>query len=301
MPADTSSERIVFVNGAYVPESEAKISVFDRGFLFGDGVYEVSSVLGGRLIDNSAHLARLKRSLAALSIAQPLDDDALVSMQKRLIRENALTEGVVYLQISRGVADRSFDWPSEPTPSLVAFTQAKNILENPKAEAGLSVAFGPDLRWKRRDIKTVNLLPASWAKAQAAEAGADDVWMVEPDDDGVVKITEGSSNNAFILTADNVLVTRALSNDILHGITRAAATSLAEHAQIRIEQRSFTPDEARAAKEAFVTSASSFVMPVTKIDGVTVGDGTPGPVTRRLRELYIEHAFATAEPAETGD
>ena len=283
--------RTVYVNGEYVAEGDAKISVFDRGFLFGDGVYEVSTVLDGKLVDNAAHLARLDRSLQALSIPRPATDAEILEVQRQLIARNGLEEGVVYLQVTRGAADRSFDWPEQPQPSLVMFTQAKPVRGNPKAEVGMAVALVPDLRWKRRDIKTVTLLPASWAKMQAAEQGCDDAWMVEPDEDGVERVTEGSSNNAFIITADGALVTRHLGDEILHGITRRAVLKLAEEIQLRIEERAFTPSEARAAQEAFVTSASSFVMPVVKIDGAVIGDGQPGPISRRLRGLYI----ATAE------
>ena len=287
--------RIVFVNGAYLPEAEAKISVFDRGFLFGDGVYEVSSVLEGKLVDNAAHLVRLHRSLDALSIPAPATDEQIEAMQRELIARNGLSEGVVYLQVTRGAADRSFDWPQTPAPSLVAFTQKKNIREAPKAKTGISIAFFPDQRWRRRDIKTVTLLPASWAKAQATALGADDAWMVEPGEDGVDYVTEGSSNNAYIVTAEGVIVTRHLGDEILHGITRKAVLRLAEEAQMRIEERPFTPEEARRAKEAFSTSASTFVMPVTRIGGAPVGDGKPGPIATRLRQLYIEQALAEAE------
>lgn len=283
-------ERIVYVNGEYLPAAEAKISVFDRGFLFGDGVYEVSSVLGGKLVDNAAHLARLERSLGELSLPRPASDADILEIQRELIRRNGLDEGVVYLQVTRGADERSFDWPAEPEASLVMFTQVKTILDNPKARDGISVATLPDLRWRRRDIKTVNLLPASWSKHQAGERGADDAWLVE---DG--EITEGSSNNTFIVTETGALVTRALGEDILHGITRKAVLKLAEEIQMPIEERAFTPDEAIRSREAFSTSASAFVMPVVRIDGHTIGDGRPGPVATRLRELYIAMAQAEAD------
>ncbi|MEL6317990.1 MAG: D-amino-acid transaminase, partial [Pseudomonadota bacterium] len=253
--------RLVYVNGEFVSEEAARVSVFDRGFLFGDGVYEVSSVLDGKLIDNPAHLARLDRSLAALSLPRPASDAEILAIQRKLIAKNDLTEGVVYLQVTRGPADRSFDWPERPEPSLVMFTQAKAIRSNPKAEEGVAVVTLPDLRWRRRDIKTINLLPASWAKHLAAAQGADDTWMVE---DGLV--TEGSSNNAFIVK-DGVVRTRALSEDILHGITRAATLKLAAETGARLEERAFSVAEAQGADEAFVTSASAFVTPVVRIDG----------------------------------
>ncbi len=291
--AETAAPRIVYVNGAYVPEEDAKISVFDRGFLMGDGVYEVSSVLHGRLIDNPAHLTRLRRSLDALSIPSPTTDAEIEAAQHELIRRNHLAEGLVYLQVTRGPADRSFDWPEDPTPSLVLFTQAKPILNNRAAREGISVALVPDLRWKRRDIKTTTLLAASWAKMQARAAGADDAWMVEPGADGVDRITEGSSNNVYILTADGVIMTRNLGADILPGITRRAVMKLAAEAGIHIDERGFTPDEAKSATEAFISSATGLVTPVVRIDGVSIGEGRPGPIAMRLRELYIAEALGS--------
>ena len=281
--------RIVYVNGRFVPENEAHISVFDRGFLFGDGVYEVSSVLGGGLVDNAAHLARLERSLGELGMASPASPEEIVRAQKELIARNGLEEGVVYLQITRGPADRDFAYPSEPRPTLVMFTQKKSLVDNPQAALGIAVVTVPDLRWRRRDIKTVGLLAASMAKQAALDAGADDAWMVE---DGFV--TEGTSNNAWIVTAEGVVVTRHLGNEILHGITRASVLQLARERQIAIEERPFTVDEARNAAEAFITSASSFVIPVIGIDGESIGTGKPGAITGRLREIYIESARANA-------
>ena len=282
--------RIVYVNGRFVPESEAHVSIFDRGFLFGDGVYEVSSVLDRGLVDNSAHLARLERSLGELGMALPATPDEIVRAQKDLIARNDLDEGTIYLQITRGPADRDFAYPAEPKPTLVMFTQKKSILDNPLAARGITVITVPDLRWRRRDIKTVGLLAASMAKQAALDAGAGDAWMVE---DGVV--TEGSSNNAYIVTGDGVVVTRHLGSEILHGVTRAAVLRLAREHQIAVEERAFTVDEAKSAAEAFITSASSFVIPVTGIDGETIGDGRPGAITTRLREIYIESARASVD------
>ena len=282
--------RIVYVNGRFVPESEAHVSIFDRGFLFGDGVYEVSSVLNRGLVDNSAHLARLERSLGELGMALPATPDEIVRAQKEFIARNDLDEGTIYLQITRGPADRDFAYPAEPKPTLVMFTQKKSILDNPLAARGITVVTVPDLRWRRRDIKTVGLLAASMAKQAALDAGADDAWMVE---DGVV--TEGSSNNAYIVTGDGVVVTRHLGSEILHGITRAAVLRLSREHQIAVEERAFTVDEAKSAAEAFITSASSFVIPVTGIDGETIGDGRPGAITTRLREIYIESARASVD------
>ena len=278
--------RIVYVNGEYLAEEEAKISVFDRGFLFADGVYEVSSVLRGRLVDNQGHLARLHRSLNELDMAAPATNAEIESIQQTLIERNAVDQGLVYLQVTRGAADRDFAYPTGVEPSLVMFTQAKNVIDSPQARDGIAVVSVEDIRWRRRDIKTVGLLAPCMAKMQAKNAGADDAWLVE---DG--HVTEGSSSNAFIIDADNTLVTRQLGNEILAGITRKAVLRLAEEQQIEIDQRPFGIDEAYAAKEAFITSATTFVMPVVSIDGKPVADGRPGRLTRRLRELYIETAL----------
>lgn len=277
--------RTVYVNGEYLPEDHAKISVFDRGFLFADGIYEVSSVLDGKLLDNAAHLARMRRSLRELEMPSPASDEQIVTVQQELIARNDLQEGVVYLQITRGAADRDFAYPTDAQPSLVVFTQARAIVDSPAARRGISVVSMPDIRWQRRDIKTVGLLAASMAKQAALNAGADDAWLVE---DGLV--TEGSSNNAYIVTADGVLVTRHLSNEILHGITRAAVLRLSREDNVTVEERAFSLDEAHAASEAFITSASTFVMPVVKIDDQIIGTGKPGPVSQRLRELYVDAA-----------
>ncbi len=277
--------RIVYVNGAYLPEEEAKISVFDRGFLFADGVYEVSSVVEGRLVDNAAHLARLQRSLHELDMATPATAEEIEAIQREMITRNGIEEGLVYLQVTRGAADRDFLYPKDATPSLVMFTQTKSIVDNPTAVRGISVITLPDIRWRRRDIKTIGLLAASMAKQAAQDAGADDAWMVE---DGM--ITEGSSNNAFIITHEGAIVTRALSNDILHGITRRAVLAIAERENLTVEERAFSPEEAYEAAEAFITSASTFVMPVVRIDNRILGNGVPGPVTEDLRRLYTEMA-----------
>jgi D-alanine transaminase len=279
--------RIVYVNGAYLPEEEAKISVFDRGFLFADGVYEVSSVLAGKLIDNAAHMARLERSLDELKMAPPLPLDEIPPIQREIVARNALDQGTVYLQVTRGAADRDFPFPKGVTSSLVIFSQERNLLEDPAAARGIAVVTLPDIRWQRRDIKTVQLLAPALAKQAAQDAGANDAWLVE---DGFV--TEGSSNNAYIVTLDGTIVTRALSNSILHGITRRAVLALAEREGLKVEERSFTPEEAYEAGEAFITSASTFIYPVVKIDGRILSNGAPGPVATKLRQLYIEMALA---------
>lgn len=277
--------RTVYVNGEYVPEEAAKVSIFDRAFLMADAVYEVTSVLGGKLCDYEGHRARLHRSLAELELPMPVTDEELLGIHRELVRLNDLDEGVVYLQIGRGEAERDFAWPAAPKPSIVLFTQKKALEEAESARKGIRVVTQPDLRWGRRDIKTVQLLYPSFAKMQAKKRGADDAWMVA--DDGFV--TEGTSNNAYIVK-DGVIVTRHLGTEILHGITRAAVLDLAREAQMKVEERPFTVAEAQAADEAFVTAASTFVCPVVEIDGATIGEGVPGPVARRLREIYVETA-----------
>ncbi len=281
--------RIVYVNGEFVAEENAMISVFDRGFLFADAVYEVSSVLEGKLIDNEAHIKRLHRSLGELNMTAPATDDEIFRVQKELIERNNLHEGMIYLQVSRGVADRDFPFPSDAKPSLVLFSQAKKIMDSPQAKSGIKVISVPDIRWKRRDIKTVGLLAQVLAKQAAIDANVADAWMVE---DGYV--TEGSSNNAFIVDADGKLITRHLGSEILSGITRASVLEMVESENIVFEERAFTLDEAMNATEAFITSASTFVWPVIEIDGTPVGNGKPGPLAPRLREFYIRNSLARA-------
>ena len=283
--------RTVYVNGEYLPEGEAKVSIFDRGFVMADGVYEVVSVLDGKLIDFPGHQARLNRSLDALEIDQPLSDDDYLEMFRQLVTKNQIGDGLIYLQVTRGnPGDRDFAYPPQDTPqTVVAFTQAKpGLAENPAAQTGWKIITLPDERWGRRDIKTVQLLYPSMAKMAAKAQGADDAWLIE---DG--KVTEGTSNNAYIVKG-NTIVTRELSHDILHGITRAAVLRLAREAQMQIEERGFTPAEAAEADEAFVTSASAFVMPVVAIDGAPIGDGRPGKIAARLREIYLEEMRKTA-------
>ncbi|MDA7428368.1 D-amino-acid transaminase [Primorskyibacter aestuariivivens] len=284
--------RTVYVNGEYLPEHEAKISIFDRAFLMADGVYEVTSVLDGKLIDFDGHAVRLERSLKELDMPTPCSKDELLEIHRELVRINGIEEGLVYLQVTRGApGDRDFVFPDPETtePTLVLFTQNKpGLADSPAAKEGIKVISIEDVRWGRRDIKTVQLLYPSMGKMMAKKAGADDAWMVE---DGFV--TEGTSNNAYIVKGSKI-ITRALSNDILHGITRAAVLRFAREAQMQVEERSFTIDEAKEADEAFVTSASAFVMPVVELDSVTVGTGTPGPVAQRLREIYLEESRKAA-------
>ncbi len=281
---------IVYVNGDFVAEENAMVSVFDRGFLFADAVYEVSSVLQGKLIDNEAHLARLRRSLGELKIPSPATDEEIIRVQHELIDRNQLQEGLIYLQATRGCAERDFAFPANPSAGLVMFSQAKNLVEAPQAKQGISIVTVPDIRWKRRDIKTVGLLAQVLAKQAAIDAGASDAWMVE---DGFV--TEGSSNNAFIVDANGKLITRQLGNEILPGITRASVLELVEQDNIVLEERPFTVDEAKNASEAFITSATTFVWPVVEIDGVSIGNGTPGALAPKLREFYLKNSLARAE------
>jgi D-alanine transaminase len=285
-------DQIAYVNGSFVPVADAKVSVFDRGFLFADGIYEVAAVLEGKLIDNASHLARLKRSVGEIKLALPETLERIAEIQKELIARNQLVNGMVYLEVTRGADNgRDFAFPKgDVKPTLVMFVTHKDIVNLPSAKKGIAVITVPDIRWERRDIKSVALLAQVLAKQAAAEAGAGEAWMIE---DG--KVTEGGSSSAFILTQDDVLVTRQNSSAILPGCTRKAVVALAEERQLRVEERPFTIAEALAAKEAFITSATLFVQAVVSIDGKTVANGKPGPMTDRLREIYVDFARATAE------
>ena len=276
--------RIAYVNGTFVPENEAKVSIFDRGFLFADGVYEVTPVVKGKLVDYDAHVERLDRSLGELKMAWPCSKPELRQMHEELIKQNTLDEGIIYMQVTRGVADRMFNFPKDIKSSLVAFPQVMKLVDNPNAKVGVKVVTTPDLRWARRDIKTVMLLAPCLGKEEAYQKGAAEAWMVE---DGYV--TEGTSSNAYIVKG-NKIITRPISNDILHGCTRRALFRMAKEHQVEIEERLFTPEEAYAADEAFLTSASQFVMPITEIDGKRIGGGQVGPVVRKMRELFLEEA-----------
>lgn len=283
-------ERTVYVNGDFLPESAAKISIFDRGFLFADAIYEVTAVIDGKLIDNQGHVDRLARSCRELEIANPLTAEALVNIQKQLITRNNLKEGGIYLQVTRGSSgDRDFAYPDNTAPTVILFTQSRPVVDSPKAKIGIKIISLPDIRWRRRDIKTTSLLAACMAKQAALNLGCDDAWLIE---DGFV--TEGGSSNAYIVTQDNKIVTRPLSNDILHGITRASLLEVANSKGLVIEERLFTIEEAYAAKEAFISSASTFVWPVIEIDNTVIGKGKPGPVGKQLRKVYIEMAKAAS-------
>lgn len=284
-------DQIAYVNGSFVPIADAKVSILDRGFLFADGIYEVAAVLDGRLVDNASHLARLKRSVGEISLALPETLDRIEEIQKELVARNNLVNGMIYLEVTRGAdKGRDFAFPKgDVSPTLIMFTTVKDIVNAPSAKTGIGVITVPDIRWTRRDIKSVALLAQVLAKQAAAVAGAGEAWMIE---DG--KVTEGGSSSAFILTKDDVLVTRQNGSEILPGCTRKAVVALAEERQLRVEERAFSVEEALAAKEAFITSATLFVQPVISIDGKTVANGKPGPMTNRLREIYIDFARATA-------
>ncbi len=283
-------DSIAYVNGSFVPLSEAKVSILDRGFLFADGIYEVSAVLDGKLVDNDSHLARLKRSVGEISLPLPESIERIIEIQKELVARNKLENGLVYIEVTRGAdKGRDFAFPKGVKPTMIMFTSVKDIVNAESAKKGISVITVPDIRWARRDIKSVALLAQVLAKQAAAEAGAGEAWMIE---DG--KVTEGGSSSAFILTQDDVIVTRQNGSEILPGCTRKAVVKLAEERQLRVEERAFSVDEALKAKEAFITSASLFVQPVVSIDGKMVAGGKPGPMATRLREIYVDFAKATA-------
>ncbi len=274
--------RTVFVNGEYLPEEQAKVSIFDRGFVFGDGIYEVVPVIGGKMVDKAPFLERLKRSLGELRIDMPMSEDEFVAMHEKLIELNGIDEGGVYSQITRGVADRDFAFPAPGTkPSVAAFTMKKPLLDNANARTGVKVVTVDDIRWKRRDIKSIALLGQVMAKQAAVEKGAFEGWMVE---DGYV--TEGTSSTAYIVK-DGTIITRPLSNEILPGIRRKVIKQLCADKGVKLEERLFTVEEALAADEAFLSSATTLVMPIVEIDGHTIGGGQPGPVARQMREYYV--------------
>jgi D-alanine transaminase len=284
--------RIVYVNGNYVPENEATVSVFDRGFVMADAIYEVTAVMDGKMIEFDGHMARMQRSLDELDIAYKVDYDEMLAIHREMITRNNLVSGGIYIQITRGnPGDRDFLFEDGDaiSPTIVLFTQEKpDPRNNSNMESGWHVMTMDDLRWHRRDIKTVQLLWPSLAKTAAIRSGFDDTWMVE---NGT--ITEGTSNNAYIIK-DGVIITRQLSHDILHGITRASLLRYAKDRQMTIEERPFTVDEVKAADEAFVTSASTYVTPIISIDGVNIGDGAPGKHALGLRQVYIEESLKAA-------
>jgi D-alanine transaminase len=284
--------RIAYVNGRYLPHGQAVVHIEDRGFQFADGVYEYFSVFAGQLADADGHLERLWRSLGEIRIRPPMTEAALMVVMRETLRRNRIHDGSVYLQITRGTAarDHAFPHPSTP-PSVVVTAKAVNFAAaQAKAERGVAVITQPDQRWGRCDIKTVGLLPNALAKQAAREAGAEEAWMV----DELGFVTEGASTNAWIIDADGELRTRDTNANILRGITRKTLIDLAAEEGIAVSQRPFTVEDAKNAREAFITAASTLVMPVTRIDGHAIGDGKPGPVGLRLRVLYEQNARATA-------
>ena len=277
--------RIAYVNGRYVALAEAAVHVEDRGYQFADGVYEVIGMRGGRLIDEDLHLERLDRSLGEVQLARPMDRRALRLVMREVIRRNRARDGVVYIQVSRGSAPRDHKFPAASEPALVITLRLARPPDPRLVERGASVIIIPDIRWRRCDIKSVSLLPNVLGKQQAVEAGAYEAWQVDDNGD----VTEGTSTNAWIVTAENALVTRDAGRAILNGVTRLTVLRIAEEEGVAFHERPFSVAEAKAAREAFVTSTSSLVLPVVRIDGAPVGDGEPGPLTRRLCRLYDDH------------
>ena len=284
--------RLAYVNGRYLPHPQARVHVEDRGFQFADGVYEVVAIVDGRFADFEGHMARLARSLGELRIAWPMSRAALTAVITELVRRNGVRNGLIYLQITRGVASRDFKFPAPPVKSsLVITTKTVARFATPAQLAdGVAVITIPDIRWLRRDIKSVALLPQVMGKQQAVEAGAFEAWMV--DGDGL--ITEGCSSNAWIVTNTGTLVTRNADHLILNGITRQTLIGIAEGFGVATEIRPFSVAEATEAKEAFVSSATTFALPVTRINGQPVGLGTPGTLTLRLRAAYLATACREA-------
>lgn len=276
--------RIVFLNGQFIPIENANVNIMDRGFLFADGIYEVSAVINGNLIDNEGHINRLFSSLEKIDIKLNYNLAQVLEFQKTLIEKNDLKEGVIYIQVTRGVEERDFNYKDSTTPTFLMFTQVKSILNNP-ARVGVKAITVPEIRWQRRDIKSIALLAQVMAKNEARKKGAFEAWMVED-----ATITEGSSSNAYIVK-DNVLITKDLSNKILHGITRKAVLSLAKNHNIRIEERAFTLEEAYSADECFMTSASTLVIGIVELDGKKIANGEVGQITKKLYDEYLKLFF----------
>lgn len=280
--------RTVYLNGEYMPDNEAKVSIFDRAITFGDAIYDVAGVLDGKLVDFEHHIQRYFSSLEKLGIESPLGQDEILQAFRELVSRNQLDEGLVYMQVTRGVAERDFVWPTDIQPTVFMFTQTKSSVENEAAETGVALASTDDIRWARRDIKSVNLLAQVLAKQAAHEAGAYEALMI--DADGYV--TECGSTSFFI-ARDDLILTRPLSNDILPGVTRRALIALCESHALRLVESKFTLAEALAADEAFISGASSYVLPVKSIDGQSIGEQMPGPVSRKMREIYLDFVRAS--------
>jgi D-alanine transaminase len=281
--------RIVYLNGEYMPAEQAKVSIFDRAVLLGDAIYEVAGVLDGKLIDFSSHMSRLLRSLTELDIAQPMTAQQILDVYRKLVEMNNLHEGLVYLQVSRGVAERDFTYEPGMIPTVFMFTQETDSSTSESSKTGVALKSVPDIRWARRDIKSVNLLGQVLAKQAAHDAGAYEALMIGADGN----ITECGATSFFIFK-NNTIITRPLSNDILSGVTRKAIVELCEVNQLQLDERLFTLEEAMGAEEAFITGASTFVLPVTEIDDQPIGTGEPGPAGVALRKIYLGHARETA-------
>jgi D-alanine transaminase len=279
---------IAYVNGRYLPADRAAVSIEDRGYQFADGVYEVCEVRGGKLVDERRHTARLDRSLNELRIPRPMSAAALSLVLHEVVRRNRVRDGIVYLQVTRGAAPRDFPFPPDGTPpTLVVMARSADPARlDQLAAAGVAVVTMPDIRWGRVDIKSVALLPNVLAKQAAVEQGAREAWLV----DAQGRVTEGASSNAWIVTSEGVLITRPLGNDILPGVTRSVVIDVVKAQGLKFEERAFTVEEAYAAREAFITSASQIVLPVTRIDGRPVANGAPGLVTTALRGEFHRHA-----------
>ena len=278
--------RMAYVNGRYLQHRRAAVHIEDRGYQFGDGVYEVVTVAAGRMIDEGPHLDRLERSLSEIRIDMPMSRRSLQLVSRELIRRNGVRNGLLYMQVTRGVAPRDHKFPAQARPSLVMTTKHIDFAAQPKFAEGVSVITIADQRWTRCDIKTIGLLPNCLGKQAAHEAGAYEAWQVDRDG----RVTEGTSSNAWIVTADGRLVTRHLGNEILHGVTRRTVLAIAGEEGITLDERPFDVAEAKVAAEAFVTSATSFVTPVVRIDDTVIGSGRPGPLTRRLLAWYRDYA-----------
>ncbi|HEX5452482.1 MAG TPA: D-amino-acid transaminase [Stellaceae bacterium] len=285
--------RIAYVAGRYLPHHEAAVHIEDRGFQFADGVYEVIAVRGGRLLDEELHLARLHRSLGELRIAPPIGDSALRVVMREVARRNGVRNGIIYLQITRGAAPRDHAFPKSAKPTLVVTSRPSRPPDPRLARDGVAVITIPDIRWQRCDIKSVSLLPNVLGKQQAREAGAFEAWQI----DGDGRVTEGTSTNAWIVTADNLVVTRAADHAILNGVTRLAVLDIIAREGYRLAERPFSLAEAHAAREAFLTSTTVDLLPVVRIDGKPVADGKPGPLSRKLQAAYQAHVATAVDAA----
>lgn len=287
--------RIAYVNGQYVPHSQASVHIEDRGYQFADGVYEVFAVHHGKLVGEQGHLDRLGHSLGELQIDWPMAKGPLMVVVKEVVRRNHVTNGLVYLQITRGVARRDHPFPADCDSALVVTARKMPPLDKPTLSKGVGVITIPDIRWKRKDIKSIALLPNCLGKQQAREAGAFEAWMYNEDDE----ITEGTSANAWIVTKEGELVTRNISQSILNGITRLAVLEAARDAGLTFTERPFSREEAAEAKEAFLTSSTSHVKAVTRIDGKPVGNGHVGELTAKLLDVYVDYIEAKGGPVAT--